>query len=266
MKSAKKQKKKIVKKDGSKKIPIKKESEKKLIRARVPSGIKNFDSLVQGGFEKDSTNLIVATSGSGKTIFSMQFLIEGIRREENCLYITFEEKKEEFYSNMKEFGWNLEKLEKQGKFFFLEYTPEKVKTMLEEGGGTIETLVLTKKIKRIVIDSLTSFGLLFENDLEKRKSAIELFNMLRKWDCTSVLTYERDPLKDPKTTSRVLEFESDSIIILYFVRDRKSRGRFLEILKMRGTNHSKQIWPFEIEKGGIAVKKNSFKGDLNKFL
>ena len=102
---------------------------------RIATGIKNFDSLIEGGFEKNSTNLVVGSSGSGKTIFAVEFLIEGMKNGENCLYITFEERKDEFYANMLEFGWDLAKYEKEEKFFFLEYTPEKVKTMLEEGGG-----------------------------------------------------------------------------------------------------------------------------------
>src|SRR3989344_8978614 len=158
---------------------VKKEiKEKKITRKlsnnqeRVATGIKHFDSLIDGGFAKNSTNLIVGSSGSGKTIFAVEFLIEGMKNGENCLYITFEEGKGEFYANMLEFGWDLAKYEKEEKFFFLEYTPEKVKTMLEEGGGSIESIVLTKKIKRIVIDSITSFELLFERELEKRESAL----------------------------------------------------------------------------------------------
>ena len=141
---------------------------------RVSSGIENFDKLIEGGFEKNSTSLIVGNSGSGKTIFATQFLIEGIKKGEKCLYVTFEEKKAEFYNNMLDFCWNLEDYEKKGNLLFLEYTPEKVRTMLEEGGGEIESLVLDKKITRIVIDSLTSFELLFEDKLKKKESALSL--------------------------------------------------------------------------------------------
>jgi circadian clock protein KaiC len=229
---------------------------------RVATGIKNFDSLIEDGFEKNSTNLIVGSSGSGKTIFAVEFLIEGIKKGENCLYITFEEGKDEFYSNMLDFGWDLAKYEKEGKFFFLEYTPEKVRTMLEEGGGTIESVVLTKKIKRIVIDSITSFELLFEKELEKRESALSLFNMLSKWDCTSLLTYEGTPSPEKKVTSRVLDFESDSIVLLYFVREKKQRNRYLEVLKMRGTKHSLFIYPFTIEKSGIVVSDKTYEGEI----
>ncbi len=223
---------------------------------RVSSGIKNLDPLIEGGFEKNSTNLIVGDGGSGKTIFGVQFLIDGIKKGEKCLYITFEEKKQYFYLNMKNIGFDLEKEEKEEKFFFIEYTPEKVKSMLEEGGGIIESLILRKKIKRVVIDSMTSFGMLFENDLNKRQSLLSLFNMLKKWQCTTLLTYEGNT-QDNKIAPDILELESDSIIIFYFNRGKKERKRNLEILKMRGTKHSSQLYNFSIEKGGIVLNKKA---------
>ena len=231
-------------------------------RQRIPTGIKNFDSLIEGGFEQNSTNLLVGTSGAGKSIFAMQFLINGIRKGGRVLYVTFEEKKNEVYQNMKRFGWDLEKLEKQGKFTFLEYTPEKVRTMLEEGGGIIENIVLTKKITRMVIDSITSFELLFDKELKKRESALALFNLIRKWNVTSLLTYEGSPHSEKKETSRILDFESDSIILLYFIRGKEKRNRFLEVLKMRGTAHSLDIYPFSIDRSGTTISKQKYKGDF----
>jgi len=258
----------VKKKTKTKKKPVKKSvkttklTKKSKKVARVSTGIKNFDSLIEGGFEKNSTNLIVGGSGSGKSIFAVQFLMQGIKKGENCLYITFEEKKQEFYENMKEFGWDLEKLEQKGKFHFLEYTPEKVKTMLDEGGGIIESMVLREKITRIIIDSITSFELLFLEKLEKREAALALFSMLRKWNITSLLTYEGDPFRDKKGSSKTLEFEVDSILLLYFVRVKKERERFIEILKMRGTEHSRSVHQLTIGKSGIAVSKKPFKGSF----
>jgi len=239
-----------------------KENKFKHIANRIPTGIKNFDDLIEGGFDKNSTNLLVGGSGSGKTIFATQFIMTGIKKGESCLYITFEEKKDEFYSNMDNFGWDLQALEKKGKFIFLEYTPEKVRTMLEEGGGIIESIILRKKISRVVIDSITSFELLFSEDIEKREAALALFDMLRKWDCTSLLTYEGSPSREKKVSSRTLEFESDSIILLYFIRPKKERERYLEVLKMRGTNHSRNIHPVSINKSGVVIDPKPFLGKL----
>jgi len=221
---------------------------------RVSTGVKDIDKITEGGFEKNSTNLILGDDGSGKTIFGVQFLIDGILKGEKCLYITFEERKKDFFLNMRSLGFNLEKYEKEDKFFFIEYTPEKVKAMLEEGGGVIETLILNKKIKRVVIDSMTSFGLLFENNLEKRESLLSLFGMLKKWECTTLLTYEGN-MEDHRKAPDILELESDSILIFYFPREESERERYMEILKMRGTKHSSQLYRFSIEKGGIKLGK-----------
>jgi circadian clock protein KaiC len=222
---------------------------------RVPTGIPNLDRLIEGGFEKNSTNLLVGTSGAGKSIFAMQFLMTGMNLGEKTLYITFEEKKNEFYLNMKKFGWNLDDYEQKDLFTFLEYSPSKVKTMLEEGGGEIERVITKNKVQRVIIDSITSFTLLFENELTKREASLALFNIIKKWGCTSLLTFEEEPFKEGATHSEAIEFESDSVIILYLVMNKNKRERLIEILKMRGTDHSHNLFKFDIGTKGIAVSK-----------
>ncbi len=209
-------------------------------RKRVKTGIKGMDKLIDGGFENKSINLVVGGSGCGKTIFAMQYLMGGLKNGENCLFITFEENKDEFYKNMEEFNWDLKKYEKEGKFHFLEYSPEKVNSMIEEGGGEIENIVVSNNITRIVVDSITSFALLFEDELKKREAALSLFNIIRKWNVTSLLTLQENP-SERSSKSSSLEFESDGIVLIYFTREKKKRERFIEILKMRGTNHSTNI-------------------------
>jgi len=221
---------------------------------KASSGIAGFDQMTQGGFEKNSINLTVGATGSGKTIFAMQFLMEGIKKGETTLFVTFEEKKDEFYKNMKKFGWDLDNLEKNEKFIFLEYSPEKVKMMLDEGGGTIESLVLRYKITRMVIDSITSFTLLFDDALSKKQANLGLFDILSKWNTTTILTVQDDPAKTKTGETSTIEFEGDSITLLHFIKQKRKRKRFIEILKMRGTNHSKETHEFEI-KNGIQIGK-----------
>jgi len=225
---------------------------------KVRTGIKNFDQLIEGGFVKNSTNLLVGRSGAGKSIFALEFLVEGIKSGEKCLFLSFEEKKGEFYGHMNALGFDMEAYEKQGKFFFLEYTPQKVKTMLDEGGGAIESLVLKEKITRIVIDSISSLMLLFDKELDKKEAAFSLSILMKGWACTSLLTYEEN-LSLHKDSSRILDLEMDSMVLFYFLREKNRRNRFLEIVKMRGTNHSLSLHPFKIEKNGIVVNKTTTK-------
>ncbi len=227
---------------------------------RISTGIPGLDNLTKGGFEEFSVNMVVGDSGSGKTIFSMQYLMEGLKRGEKCIYITFEEKKDEFYRNMKEFGWDLASYEKKGKLFFLEYSPEKVKMMIEEGGGEIESTVIRHKVTRLVIDSVTSFALLFEGELEKREAALSLFDIVRRWQCTSLVTLQEPPFERENGESTSLEFEADSIILLYFIRLKNERKRLIEVLKMRGTNHSTKIYFFDITSKAMRVTPRIFTG------
>jgi len=76
---------------------------------RVATGISGFDKMIEGGFKAGTINLASGATGSGKSILALEFLLQGIKKGENVLYITFEEKKKEFYSNMKKFGWDLAK-------------------------------------------------------------------------------------------------------------------------------------------------------------
>src|SRR3989338_311343 len=224
-------------------------------KGKVSTGNEFLDRLTNGGFEKNSSNLVLGNSGSGKTIFGVQFLIEGLKKNEACMYLTFEEKKENFYDNMLDLGWNLAELEKKGKFHFLQYSPKKVKTMLEEGGGIIETIIVKEKITRLVIDSITSFVVLFNNELKKREAVLSLFNILRNWNCTTVLVYEGNPLQKKTADNQILEFECDSLIYLYYLREKDTRNRFLEVIKMRGSEHEKKIYPFTIDQGITLINK-----------
>jgi len=243
----KKQKKRV----ASKKDTPKKKTIKSKKPTRVKTGITGFDKLVEGGFEYGSVNLVKGGSGTGKTIFAMQFLMEGLKRKENVLYITFEETKKDFYKNMIEFGWNLQKIEATGKFTFLEYSPEKIKMMLDEGGGVVESIVLKKKIKRIIIDSLSSFSLLFQNLQERRQNISTLFDMLKKWDCTVLVTFQADSKN--KQADSIAEIQADSSILFSSEKLKGKRQKTLEVLKMRGTDHSENTHAFDFSKKGITM-------------
>jgi len=232
-----------------KKIISKTKNKNTVTKERISTGVPKLDQMISGGFTPQSINIVEGGSGSGKTIIAMQYLFEGLKRGETTMYVTFEEKKENFYNNMKKLGWDLEKAENSKKFIFLEYSPEKVKMMLDEGGGAIESLVLKHNVKRMVIDSITSFALLFDNLLEKRAANLGLFNIIRKWECTTLFTVQHDPSTKKSKDIELLEFEVDGIILLYYDKINNERRRLIEIMKMRRTKHSNKVYSFSIENG-----------------
>lgn len=220
---------------------------------RISTGIPGLDKLIEGGFKAGSINLVCGGAGSGKTTFGVQFLIEGIKRGEAGVYITFEEKRQKLYDDMLEFGWDLEKYERLGLFRFLEYTPEQIKRVLVEGGGTIDAIITQLRARRLVIDSITSFALLFRDELTQKESSLALFELINRWECTAVLTSQAVQLSPEELTAQ-LQFEVDSILLFYHFKQKGVRNRALEILKMRGTKTPEKTVKLDINtKQGVVV-------------
>ncbi len=219
---------------------------------RISSGVLGVDKLVEGGFKAGSINLVCGGAGSGKTTFAVQFLMEGLKAGEAGVYITFEERKQKLYDDMLEFGWDLEKYERIGLFRFLEYTPEQIKRVLVEGGGTIDAVISQLRAKRLVIDSITSFALLFKDELTQKESSLALFELINRWGCTAVLTSQAIQLSPEELTAQ-LQFEVDSIILFYHFKQKGVRNRAVEILKMRGTKTPEKTVKLDISSKGVVV-------------
>ncbi|MFA6088384.1 MAG: ATPase domain-containing protein [Candidatus Woesearchaeota archaeon] len=230
---------------------------------RVPSGIPGFDDLTEGGFVLNSINLLGGDAGSGKSLFAMQFIIKGIEQfNESGVYISFEESKIVVFERMKEYGWDLQKLENEKKFVYLQYTPEQVEQVLESGGGIIADVVQSIGAKRVVFDSLTAFAFLFDSEFKQRSSLLSLFALIRKWGCTAILIAEEEPdLKAHK--ANIMEFESDCDVLIYNILMENKREHVVEIYKMRGTNHSRNIYPLKIADDGISINKSVYIQQIN---
>src|SRR3989338_3651057 len=187
-------------------------------KIRVPTGIRGLDNLIEGGFEKNASILLVGSTGTGKTLFALQFLYEGaVKYNEPGVFITFEETRENIYEHALDFGWNFRKLEEENKFRLLTYKPRQVERLMREGGGTIRDTIRKMGAKRLVIDSISAYNLLFHSEHETRENVLALFDLLRKWDITSIIVSE-----SPAELSEIKEidtgFLTDAIIALYYAR------------------------------------------------
>jgi len=223
--------------------------------SRVATGIKGFDELIDGGFERESIVLLVGSAGTGKTLFGLQFLYQGVTKyEEAGVFISFEEDKEHLYKRALQFGWDFSKLEKEDKFRILVFKPHQITTILEEGGGQIRDALAEIGSKRIVVDSITAYGLLFNDEYKRREKILEFFNLLRKWGVTSVVICGDDPSKVEKQEGSI-SFISDAVVSMYYMQDEEKGLRIhsLEVLKMRGTKHTNKLCAINFENEGIVV-------------
>ena len=219
---------------------------------RVPTGIDGLDTLIEGGFLRGDVILLAGGTGSGKTIFSTQFIYNGATQYgEKGVYATFEEDAKTLKRNMLRFGFDLEKLEQEGVIKVLDLETLK-------GGGlsaNIEFILSTLNQidgKRLVIDSLTAFLSGCTENLEYRMLMHLIYKMLKTRGYTTIMTCSVP--KGAKTLGLgIEEFIADSVIFLENTIDSlELKTRFL-MHKMRGTDHSKKYHNVIITDKGLQI-------------
>ena len=181
---------------------------------RVPTGIDGLDAVVEGGFPKGSLILVAGNPGTGKTVFSAQFLYRGaVDHGENGVYVSFAEDKKSFIDYMRRFGMDFERLEKEGKIRILDLITVTEKTVSDVLNKIVEE-VLSLKAKRLVIDSFSAMAQAFKEKIEVRVILHTILGkIVRAAGCTTILVLEI-PHGEERIGFGIEEFVADGIIIL----------------------------------------------------
>ncbi|CAN5730797.1 circadian clock protein KaiC [soil metagenome] len=234
-------------------------------RATVPTGIGGFDQLAYGGLPALRSTLLEGTTGSGKTVFAIQFLAEGVRQHaEPGVFVTFEESPVDLRSNMTALGYKVAAMEEAGAWIFVDASPvtagDVVVGDFDFGGLVARIQHAVDKIgaKRVVLDSI---GALFSRFSDPGKVRFELFGMsaaLKEMQVTSLFTMERSA-HGSRSGFGVEEFVADNVVVLRNIPEEEKRRRTVEILKLRGAQHRTGEWLFAIVPGrGIMVVPSTF--------
>jgi circadian clock protein KaiC len=221
---------------------------------RVKTDIKGLDEMLQGGFLPQTANLVEGPPGTGKSTFGMQFIYNGIRlHDEPGLILTFEEFPQQYYRDAESFGWDFRQLEREGKLRVIMTSPEVSRSDLESVGGTIETLAREMGARRILVDSISHFDQLAPDPTDFRATVYGFVNALKREGLTSILTRESPVLLGGEEEKNSIAFIVDSYIMLRYVEIESAMRKALLILKLRGSDHAKDIRQFEITNHGIEI-------------
>jgi KaiC/GvpD/RAD55 family RecA-like ATPase len=230
---------------------------------RISTGIPGIDELIEGGFPSDGMILLVGHAGAGKSIFTSQFIYNcAVRYGIRGVYACLAETKETFLRNMREFGWDFERLEREGRVGVLCLPVSKeagVQTNLNKIMDAIESL----KAKVLVIDSFSTIATALKEKIDIRVMLHLLYQFIKKSNSLCILIV--DELRHPHFFSSgegIAEFMADGIVTLeLYIDDNGVLRRRMRILKMRGTDHSKVAHPYRIMKGGFTL---SLEGEESK--
>jgi len=221
---------------------------------RLKTGITEFDEMLRGGFLEGDAVMVAGAAGSGKTTLALQHLVNGATKfGQNGVYVTFEQLPDQIYRDAEGFGWDLKKLEEEGKFQLICTSPDLLVT--KNGaedllGDTIREL----NPRRLVVDSLSHLQM-FVPESDVRREVYRLVMFLKTKGISSVLLWENPQIlgNSYSITDVGLSFMVDAIIALRAVEIESSMRRALGILKMRGSDHDKHLREYEITPHGIRV-------------
>lgn len=232
------------------------------LSSRRKTGIPGMDKALGGGFPKGYIVLVSGNTGSGKTLSGMQFLNEGMENGEKCVYVALEEPIQQLKKTAKAHGWDLHAHEKKGALEFIktnliDFSPNELLANITE---VVERMNAT----RIVIDSISSIMSETMSREDVRQFLLQMTSFLKARGATCIINYlmtssfgeQRGKMMGALQTSLMrLSSVVDGIILMQYMEQEEKVAKTLNILKMRGCNHSRDIMLYEIEKGGLRLKK-----------
>jgi len=234
---------------------------------RVKTGIIGLDNIIEGGLPKESITLVSGPPGGGKSIFCFQFLHEGAKNGEKCLFLTLDKKVDGILIQAKELGLDFQPYIEKNLVTFLFLNINK-KLIYE----TMTNEILSGDYNRIVLDSITPLSdmpiylrniepdtanevLSSEELLTDRRVPIRrlhlryIINALETAKATSIVTSELSLGSSNLSRDGISEFLADGVVTLSL--DPTMDRRKLSVMKMRNTKHTLKPQDITIEHGGI---------------
>ena len=224
---------------------------------KCPTGIQGFDEITEGGLPKKGVTLISGSAGSGKTLFGINFLINGANNyNESGIFLTFEETDDELYKDVASLNLDLEGLVLQKKIH-LEHVLLEHKD-IQELDFNLEGLLIRLEhainaigAKRVVIDSIESLFSGISDVGILRLEIKRLFRWFKNEGVTAIVTGELG--QHSYTRHGLEEYISDCIVLLDNRVNEEMAVRRVRIIKYRGSSHGTNEYPFVIDDKGLSV-------------
>ena len=230
--------------------------------SKARTGIEGFDEITDGGLPRGRTTVLSGGPGSGKTIFALQFLVQGAQDyKEPGIFVAFEETVDRLAANAAGFGWNLPDLQRNKKLFFIDAqpTPDLIQSGTFDLGGMLAILGAKSKelkVRRIVFDAIDVLLALLPDEAARRREIYRLHEWLLTSGLTGLITAKAggDDLHSLGAQPfGFMQFMVDCAVVLNHRVELGVSQRNLRVQKYRGSTFDENESPFVIGKNGFDV-------------
>ncbi len=219
----------------------------------LPTGVPGLDKMLNGGFIAELSILVRGAPGTGKTTLGFQYLAEGARRGEVGLFVAFEEFPQSLYRDAASIGIDLAALEKAGMLTMLFTSPEVLLGALGTPDNLLMRAINEQGVQRVVLDSLTYFTRLTNDDFVLRGLYNQVVNGFRREGVTALFLGEEARTDFTAHERGRLSFLVDCIVLLRYLEIDSAIQHAILVPKMRSSDHDKAIYRYTIGAGGISV-------------
>jgi KaiC/GvpD/RAD55 family RecA-like ATPase len=259
---------------------------------RVNTGVDGLDQMLGGGLISRRPYILSGPTSSGKTTFCLQFILNGLKKDESVMYVAMDEPPTEIKSNAESFGWNLDQIK------ILDATPDikrfrKTPSIIDVGTvldvkdmGEISELRMTEQLRlrevslhsvqkmmkqeynvhleregkrytRVVVDSITALKLFGMKGEDWMKYIQSFFRFLSEMEATCLIVTEKPTLD--RLDSEFLLSRGDIRLYKWLDQSTHEMRRAISIEKLRGSIHDEFIRPINITSDGMSVGKGTVK-------
>lgn len=230
---------------------------------KLSTGIKGLDDILGDGIPQGHNVLLAGSAGTGKTIMSTEFLFAGAKAGETVMYIAFAEPRDKILKNLEGFSFFDKSLIDDGKVKIVDITTDarlsgidlrNVESIsIESLVALFRDIITNSGATRVVLDSITAISSNLGSDKNIRDFIFGLGLQLSYMNCTMIMISEIPPQTFVYSINGVEEFISDGVILLTEFERKGDLLRSLQVIKMRGVDHSRNKHIMKITSNGIKL-------------
>ena len=223
----------------------------------IKTGIPGLDQILKGGLRRNSNVLVTGAPGTGKTLLALQFIYYGAKDyNENGIFLSTEENLEVLNESARNLGMDIKSMTGKGRIFFVQKPIATLKGGIASIKGLID-LIKKNNVKRVALDSLIFFEYLYPrfdgNKMEYRRQVLMFMQQMKNAGVTFLVVSERSITDFDRLTYDMMDFVFEGIILLSRIRKGSYFERVITVAKLRGQDHSLDVYPLTIGTDGLKV-------------